>query len=274
MKTWLITGCSSGLGRSLAKEALKQGYQVVVTARDTDKIKDIVERYPHTALSLPLDVTDQKSIDLAVQKAINQFGQVDVLVNNAGYGYRSAVEEGDMLDVARLFQTNVWGPVALIKALLPTMRKQQSGLIINVSSIAAISASMGSGYYAASKSALESLSEALVKEVKPLGIQVMIVEPGAFRTDFAGRSLTESKIVIDDYAGTSGTRRIGKENKHGTQPGNPDKAAEMLIKIIQEGHLPLRLLLGSDAVQFADEQMKKRQKEYHDWHLLSEKTDY
>lgn len=152
MKTWFITGCSSGLGRSLAKAVLKQGYYAVVTARDISKIKDIVDQYPQTALALSLDVTNQDSIQNAVKRAVEQFGTIDVLVNNAGYGYRSALEEGDMHDVSRLFETNVWGPVALMKEVLPYMRKQRSGAIMNVSSIAAVHASMGSGYYAASKS--------------------------------------------------------------------------------------------------------------------------
>ncbi|MGN1182281.1 MAG: SDR family NAD(P)-dependent oxidoreductase, partial [Faecalibacillus sp.] len=186
----------------------------------------------------------------------------------------SAVEEGDMKDVSRLFETNVWGPVALMKEVLPYMRKQSSGTIVNISSIAAVSASMGSGYYAASKSALESLSEALKKEVEPLGIKVMIVEPGAFRTDFAGRSLTQSHTVIDDYAATAGTRRIENSKTHGTQPGDPDKGAELMIKAVESDCTPLRLLLGSDAVRFTNDIMKNRQDEYAKWHLLSEKTDF
>lgn len=274
MKTWLITGCSSGLGRSLAKAVLEKGYNVVVTARNIDKIKDIVENYSQSAIALSLDVTRQDDIKNVVEKAVKQFGTIDVLVNNAGYGYRSAIEEGNAGDVSRLFHTNVWGPVALMKEVLPYMRKQRSGMIVNVSSIAAVSANMGSGYYAASKSALESLSEALKKEVEPLGIQVMIVEPGAFRTDFAGRSLTQSQTVIRDYEQTAGQRRIGKEKKHGTQPGDPDKGAQLIIKAVENHHTPLRLLLGSDAVRFTNDVIKKRQEEYDKWHLLSEKTDY
>lgn len=210
-KTWLITGCSSGLGRSLAKETLKQGYNVVVTARNTDTIQEIVDQYPQSALGIALDVTNQESIRNAVKQAIDCFGFIDILVNNAGYGYRSAIEEGTRQDISKLFETNVWGPVALIKQVLPFMRAKHQGAIINVSSIAAIHASMGSGYYAASKSALESISESLKKEVEPLGIKVMIVEPGAFRTNFTGSSLTQSPKAIEDYALTAGTRRIEKK---------------------------------------------------------------
>ena len=225
MKTWLITGCSTGLGRSLAKTVLEKGDHVVVTARNKEKVKDIIEQYPQTSMAISLDVTDNDSIENAVKKAIDRFRSIDVLVNNAGYGYRAAIEEGDRKDISILFETNVWGPVSLMKEVLPYMRKQRRGAIINISSVAALRTSPGSGYYAASKCALEALSDGLKKEVEPLGIKVMVVEPGAFRTDFAGRSLTQSHTVIDDYEKTAGQRRIGKDMTHGTQPGDPDKAA-------------------------------------------------
>lgn len=273
MKTWLITGCSSGLGRSLAKEVLRQGYNAVITARDTDKIKDLVEGYPN-GIVLKLDVTSQEDIEHVVKETMNYFGKIDVLVNNAGYGYRAAIEEGDIEGINKLFNTNVWGPINLIKAVLPYMRQQKSGMILNVSSIAAIEAAMGSGYYAASKSALESLSESLKKEVGPLGINVMIVEPGAFRTDFAGRSLTQSKKVIHDYASTAGTRRIENDHVHGTQPGDPDKAAKLITRVAESGNLPSRLLLGSDAINYAYDILNKRLTEYEKWESLSIKTDF
>lgn len=273
-KTWLITGCSSGLGRSLAKETLKQGYNVVVTARNTDTIQEIVDQYPQSALGIALDVTNQESIRNAVKQAIDYFGSIDILVNNAGYGYRSAIEEGTRQDISKLFETNVWGPVALIKQVLPFMRAKHQGAIINVSSIAAIHASMGSGYYAASKSALESISESLKKEVEPLGIKVMIVEPGAFRTNFTGSSLTQSPKAIEDYALTAGTRRVEKEKNHGKQPGNPDQAAPLIIQAIESEKTPLRLLLGSDAVNYAHDMLSEHQKDYDKWCELSKKTDY
>lgn len=274
MKTWMITGCSTGLGRSFAKEALKQGYNVVVTARNIDKVKDIVEEYPKTALAITLDVTDYNSIYNAVKKVVEKFGTIDYLVNNAGYGYRAALEEGRKEDVDMLFETNVWGPVELMKAVLPFMRRQHSGAIINISSVAAFSTFAGSGYYAASKCALEALSEGLSKEVSPFGIKVMIVEPGAFRTDFAGRSLTESSIVINDYDKTSGQRRIGKDKTHGTQPGDPDKAAKLVIRAINSETPPSRLLLGKDAVKVANDFIASRQEEYNRWRVLSQTTDY
>lgn len=272
MKTWLITGCSSGLGRSLAKEVLKQGYNVIVTARDTEKIKDIVEGHEN-GLALKLDVTCKEDIKNVVKEGINKFGKIDVLVNNAGYGYRAAIEEGIDEDINKLFDTNVWGPVHMIQEVLPYMRKERSGTIVNVSSIAAIEAAVGSGYYAASKSALESLSESLKKEVEPLGLHVMIVEPGAFRTDFAGRSLTQSQMAIEDYASTAGKRRIENDETDGTQPGDPDKAAKLMIEAVEAKEVPSRLLLGSDAIRFVYNIFEKRLDVYKEWETLSKKTD-
>ena len=274
MRNWLITGCSTGLGRSLARAVLEKGDNVAVTARDTEKLKDFQRAFPETALILPLDVTDQESILSAVREARSCFGDIDVLVNNAGYGYRAAVEEGNTEDTERLFRTNFWGPVAIIRAVLPYMRAKRSGTIINVSSIAALRTAPGSGYYAASKCALEGLSEGLRMETAPLGIKVMVVEPGAFRTDFAGRSLTQSSTVIADYEETAGRRRIGRDTTHGTQPGDPDKGAELIIKAIEAEDIPFRLLLGSDAISFADNVMKSRCKEYEKWRDFSCRSDY
>lgn len=274
MKTWLITGCSSGLGRSLARTVLEEGYHAVVTARDTEKLKDFQKKYPETAMVLPLDVTDDESVKKAVSAAKKRFGMIDVLVNNAGYGYRAAVEEGEPEDTDRLFRTNFWGPIALIKAVLPDMRAKRNGAIINVSSIAALGTAPGSGYYAASKCALEGLSDGLRIETAPLGIKVMVVEPGAFRTDFAGRSLTQSGTVIADYEETAGARRIGKDMSHGTQQGDPDKGAKLIIKAIEAEDTPFRLLLGSDAVRFAKKNMENRCKEYDRWREFSCQSDY
>ena len=179
MQTWLITGCSSGLGRGFAKAVLKSGDQVIVTARRVETLKDLVDAYPEQALALSLDVTKEEDIKNAVEKGLERFGTIDVLINNAGYGYRAAVEEGVPKEVDQLFQTNLFGSIALIKAVLPIMRKNHRGTIANVSSIAALGAALGSGYYAATKSALESISEALYGETKDLGFHVMIIEPGA-----------------------------------------------------------------------------------------------
>lgn len=274
MKTWLITGCSSGLGKSLAWAALKRGDRVAVTARSTEALNEFSQAFPETALILSLDVTDPEAVRQAVKNTEDRFGLIDVLVNNAGYGYRAAVEEGDPEETALLFRTNFWGPVALMQAVLPGMRARRSGAIINISSIAALGTSPGSGYYAATKSALESLSDGLRVEAAPLGIKVMVVEPGAFRTNFAGRSLTQSPTAIDDYASTAGQRRIGKDLSHGTQPGDPDKGAEQMISAIENEHPPFRLLLGSDAVAFAEKTLAHRQEEYAQWREFSRCSDF
>ena len=274
MKTWLIIGCSTGLGRSLAKKALAKGYNVAITARNKDKIIDLSKQYPQTALALCLDVTNKESIQAAIKETIEHFGTIDVLVNNAGYGYRGAVEEGCQEDVDILFNTNLWGPVTLIKEVLPLMRKQRSGVIINISSVVALKTMPGSGYYAASKCALEGLSDGLKEEVAPLGIKVMVVEPGAFRTDFAGRSLTQSNKIIADYNKTAGLRRIGKDKSQGSQPGDPDKGADVIIEAIESNEPPFRLLLGLDAINLADDILESRRKEYDKWRSLSQKTDY
>lgn len=274
MKTWLIIGCSTGLGRSLAKKALAKGYNVAITARNKDKIIDLSKQYPQTALALCLDVTNKESIQAAIKETIEHFGTIDVLVNNAGYGYRGAVEEGYQEDVDILFNTNLWGPVTLIKEVLPLMRKQRSGAIINISSVVTLKTMPGSGYYAASKCALEGLSDGLKEEVAPLGIKVMVVEPGAFRTDFAGRSLTQSNKIIADYNKTAGLRRIGKDKSHGSQPGDPDKGADVIIEAIESTEPPFRLLLGLDAINLADDILESRRKEYDKWRSLSQKTDY
>ena len=192
MATWLITGCSTGLGRAFAEAVLARGENVVATARDASKVADLAEAHPDNALALALDVTDDDQVTAVVKAAEDRFGGVDVLVNNAGYGYRAALEEGEDADVRQLFETHVFGTVRTTKAVLPGMRARRSGTIVNLSSIGARIAPEGSGYYAAVKAAVEALTLSLRKEVAPLGITAMVVEPGGFRTDFAGRSLTQS----------------------------------------------------------------------------------
>ncbi|MDQ0755106.1 oxidoreductase [Arthrobacter sp. B3I4] len=247
MATWLITGCSTGLGRALAETVLARGHRAVVTARNTETLHELGAAYPETALALPLDVTDREQITAAVQQAQARFGAVDVLVNNAGYGYRAAVEEADDADIRRLFDTNVFGAIDMIKAVLPDMRARRAGSILNISSIGARISPAGSGYYSATKAALEGLSGSLRKELQPLGINVTVVEPGAFRTDFAGRSLTQSATPIEDYADTAGRRRKEHDTIHGTQPGDPAKAAEAILAVVESENPPALLVLGEDA---------------------------
>ncbi len=274
MKTWLITGCSSGLGKSMAEVLLEKGEQVAVTARHPEAVSELKERFPDRALLLRLDVKNKNDVETAVSRTVETFGKIDVLINNAGYGYRAAVEEGKEEDVANLFETNFFGAVRTIKEVLPHMRSRKQGAIVNISSVAAECAMPGSGYYSASKAALESMSDALRKEVEPLGMQVMVVEPGAFRTDFSGRSLTQSDTEIEDYAQTAGKRRIGVEKVHGTQPGDPRKAAQVIFEILQRGEIPFRLVLGSDAVKVVEDSLKMQTEELEERKGISSQTSF
>lgn len=275
MKTWLITGCSSGIGKGIARAVLKSGDQAIVTARNKDKVKDIVDQYPDRALAVSLDVCDQESIQNAVKESYEKFGTIDVLVNNAGYGYRSAVEEGEIEAVQKLYQTNLFGPIELIKAVLPKMREQKSGYILNVTSIAAARSAIGSGYYASSKAALELLTNGLMKELSPLGIKAMVVQPGAFRTRFYdGESLQGTQTAIQDYEAIVGKTRPGNfENKH-QQAGDPDKAGEIIVKVVNGDHLPEILTLGKDAVTAVKSTLEAKIAELDQWADISAECDY
>ncbi|MFC8180493.1 oxidoreductase [Rhodococcus sp. NPDC057297] len=274
MTTWLITGCSTGLGRHLAETALARGHHVVVTARDVSKVADIAARYPDTSLAIALDVTDDTQVSAAVDAATVRFGTVDVLVNNAGYGYRSAVEEGEDGPVRRLFDTHVFGTVRTIKAVLPGMRGRRSGTIVNISSIGARLSPAGSGYYAAVKAAIEALTLSLRREVAPLGIRALTVEPGAFRTDFAGRSLTQSASPIAEYAATAGARRIENDTAHGNQPGDPVKAAQGVVDAVESEDPPFLLLLGNDAVDGFTGALDALRADAESWESVSRSTDF
>lgn len=276
MKTWLITGCSSGIGKGIAKAVLESGDQAVVTARNKDKVLDIVEAYPDKALAVRLDVCKQESIDEAVKLAYEKFGTIDVLVNNAGYGYRSAVEEGEIEAVQTLYQTNLFGPVQLIKAVLPKMREQKSGYILNVTSIAAARSAVGSAYYASSKAALELLTNGLMKEVAPLGIKAMVVQPGAFRTRFYDQeSLQGTNDKISDYESTVGKSRPGNFTNAHNQAGDPDKAGKVLVEVINSGkELPEILTLGKAAVSAVKSTLKGKIKELDQWAEVSASCDY
>jgi NAD(P)-dependent dehydrogenase (short-subunit alcohol dehydrogenase family) len=274
MSTWLITGCSTGLGRSLAEAVIAAGHNVVVTARDAATVKDLAETAPARVLPAALDVTKPKQIAAAVRKADERFGGVDVLVNNAGYGYRAAIEEGDDAEVRALFDTHFFGTVAVIKAVLPGMRARRSGAIVNVSSIGATVTPVGSGYYAAAKAAIEGMSGALRGELAPLGISVTTVEPGAFRTDFAGRSLVQSATLIDDYAATAGKRRKENDTMDGNQSGDPAKAARAIITAVESSQPPAFLLLGPDALALYRYIVDTRSVEVADWEELTSNTNF
>jgi NAD(P)-dependent dehydrogenase (short-subunit alcohol dehydrogenase family) len=274
MSTWLITGCSTGLGRALAEAVLAAGHNAVVTARDESTVADLADGAPDRVLTAALDVTDAAQVTDVVARAQERFGAVDVLVNNAGYGYRAAVEEGDDADVRALFETNFFGAVAMIKAVLPDMRARRSGAIVNLSSIGAHVSPVGSGYYAAVKSALEGMSGSLRGELAPLGIAVTVVAPGGFRTDFAGRSLTQASTPIADYADTAGKRRKEVDTAHGTQPGDPAKAATAIITAVESPEPPAMLLLGTDALTAYRGVLDAARAETETWEQLSLSTEF
>ena len=273
MSTWPITGCSTGLGRAFAQAALDRGHHVVVTARDVTKVQDLADKHPDTALAVALDVTDDDQVTAAVRAAEDRFGGVDVLVNNAGYGYRAAIEEGGDDAVRQLFDTHVHGTVRTIKAVLPGMRARRTGTIVNISSIGARVSPEGSGYYSAVKAAVEALTLSLRKEVAPLGITALVVEPGAFRTDFAGRSLIQAAVPIDDYADTAGRRRKEHDTVHGTQPGDPARAAAALIDVVESGKAPYLLPLGNDASDAIRVTLDALRDDLDAWEGVSRSTD-
>lgn len=271
---WLITGCSTGFGRELAKLVLARGWRAVVTARDASKVADIVEGHEDRALVLPLDVTQRAQIDAAVAQTTERFGRIDALVNNAGYGYLAAIEEGEDEAVRDMFETNVFGLVDMTKAVLPLMRKQHSGLIVNVSSIGGITSFAATGYYHGTKYAVEGISESLAQEVKPLGIDVMLVEPGPFRTNWAGPSIKQSAIVIDDYAPTAGERRKQTAARSGNQVGDPVRAAQAIIDAALADTPPLRLLLGKAALVLARKKLDTMRKDFDRWEATTVGADY
>jgi NAD(P)-dependent dehydrogenase (short-subunit alcohol dehydrogenase family) len=241
---WLITGCSSGLGRHIALAALEKGFRVVATARDTARVIDLEQSYPGQVLALALDVTNQRQIERVVDQTERHFGRIDVLVNNAGYGYLAAIEEGEDDQVRALLEANFFGPLALCKAVLPGMRARGRGHVINMSSQAGLMSNPGTGYYSCSKYALEALTEVLAKEVKPFGIHVTAIEPGPFRTDFSGRSLMQTSTPLDAYAKTVGARRRMVADVDGKQPGDPVRAAAAVLAVASSEAPPTQLLLG------------------------------
>ena len=242
---WLITGCSTRFGQELAKQAIEHGYNTVVTARDPSKLVGYSEA--DNVLMLKLDVTDPDQAAAAIDATVARFGRIDVLVNNAGIGYFAAVEESEEDQVRKMFDVNVFGTGRMIWAVLPGMRKQRVGCIINISSLGGLRGFPALGYYNASKFAVEGLSTALRQEIEPLGLKVMVVELSGFRTDWAGRSANESKLQIDDYMATAGKARATVRASSGHHPGDPVRAAEAIIMAVASGNPPHHLLLGNDA---------------------------
>lgn len=264
-KVYFITGCSTGFGRNLAVEALQQGNQVAVTSRNTDDVKDIVEQFPENAMAIKLDVTNPQEVTAAVKQAQERFGRIDVLVNNAGIGYFGAIEESEEPEYRRMFEINFFGLAVVTAAVLPIMRAQRSGHIINISSIGGMVAFPGVGFYNATKFAVTGYSEALAKETAPLGIKVTVVAPSGFRTDWAGRSANNTKTVIDDYAATAHANQNTIRGYSGNQPGDPVRAAKAIIKAVESETAPVRLLLGAGALKGARNKIAEMQQDMDTW---------
>ena len=273
-RTWFITGASTGFGRVLAEEVLKAGGKVIATARDRDKVADLEAKFPQRAKALALDVTHAGQVDSAVSQAFAQFGRVDVLVNNAGYGVAGAIEEVSDAEFMPMSETNVFGLLRVTRAFLPHLRKQRSGHILNLSSIGGLVASPGMGYYNATKFAVEGLSEALAAEVAPLGIRVTIIEPGPFRTDFLGRSGVVAKERIADYDATAGNMRKYFAENDGKQKGDPQRAVHAMMQVVESPNPPLRLLLGAAALQRLRSKLGTWEKEIAEWEQVTVGADF
>ena len=273
-KVWFITGSNSGFGRSLTEAALAKGDRVIATTRHPEEIKDLVKQYPDTVKAVTLDITQAEEISSAIDTALATFGQVDVLVNNAGFGTLGAVEEIESEQVRKQFEVNCFGTLNLTKALLPHFRQRKSGHILNVSSVGGFTAFPGTGIYCSTKFAIEGYSEALAKEIAPLGIKLTLVEPGAFRTEFAGDSLATPDKQIDDYDETAHKFVKMQEEMSGEQPGDPDKAAQAMIKVVESDNPPMRLVLGEDALKATRKKIESFQKELDQWEDVTLSTSF
>lgn len=270
---WLVTGCSRGFGRALAQEIVAAGYRLVATARNSADLDDLVPGNEDRVLALALDVTAPDQIQAAVAAARERFGQVDVLVNNAGYGYLGAIEEGEDADVRALFEADLFGPINLIKAVLPDMRARRRGAIVNISSIGGFVTFPGVGYYHMAKFGVEAMSETLAKEVAPLGITVTVVAPGAFRTNFRGGSIKQSSRRIDDYEQTAGKGRDGTLAGDGKQRGDPVRGARAIMQAVASDKPPVHLIIGGDALDQFRGKIEELRREADAWETLTRSTD-
>lgn len=271
---WFITGCSTGFGRALARHTLSLGYPTVVTARDHHQVADLAASFPDLALVLALDVTQPAQVHAAAQAALDRFGRVDVLVNNAGVGYFGAFEESELDEARRMFEINFWGLVEVTRSLLPSMRARRAGAIVNISSVGGIAANPAVSFYNATKFAVEGLSEALYKEVEPLGLRVLLVEPGPFRTDWAGRSARQAASPLPDYDGTAKARTELVRGRSGRQAGDPDRAAVAIVQAVEAENPPLRLLLGKAALAGARAKVDWLRKDFEGWAAVTEAADF
>jgi len=270
---WFITGCSTGFGRELAKLTIDRGWPTVVTARGRDRVADLADGKDHV-LALDLDVTDMNQISDAVAAAEQTFGRIDVLVNNAGYGYQASIEEGEEGEIRAMFYANVFGLFAMTRAVLPGMRARRKGHILNITSMAGFMGLPSSGYYAASKHAVEGFSDALSLEGTPLGIKVTCVEPGPFRTDWAGRSLKQTPSRIADYAETAAARMGATSGYSGRQPGDPVRAGEAMIAATEAAEAPRHLVLGAIAYNAVTQKLKERLAQIELWEEISLSADF
>jgi NAD(P)-dependent dehydrogenase (short-subunit alcohol dehydrogenase family) len=273
-KVWMITGCSTGFGRELARHTLELGYPTVVTARNTEQVKDLAVGHESNAVVLKLDVTDPQQVAGAVKEAESRFGRIDVLVNNAGIGYFGSFEESDLGEVQRMFDINVWGLTRMTRAVLPGMRQRRAGTIVNISSMGGLAAFPALSFYNATKFAVEAISESLSQELAPLEIKVLLVEPGPFRTDWAGRSANEAKETIADYHDTAGARRDIMRGYSGKQPGDPVRAAAAIVQAVEAAEPPLRLLLGKLALAGARKKIEALRKDFDQWAAVTEGADF
>jgi NAD(P)-dependent dehydrogenase (short-subunit alcohol dehydrogenase family) len=274
MKTWFITGVSSGFGRALAETLVSRGERVVGTLRNEDQRAQFEALSPGKSFGYLLDVRDHDAVHRVVAQTEEEVGTIDVLVNNAGYGYEGSVEEATPEAIRAQFDVNLFGAVSVLQAVLPFMRNRRAGHILNVTSMGGLMTFPGVGVYNASKFALEGINEALASEVRQFGIKVTAIEPGAFRTDWAARSMTRAGRTISDYASLLEPISASRAARSGKQPGNPARAALAMIKVVESEHPPVHLLLGTDAVKFVREKIATLTKEIDDWESLSLSTDF
>lgn len=273
-KVWFITGTSSGIGKELAKQVLSAGYSVALGARNPDDVADIVALYPETSLAVKLDVTKQEEIISAVKAIKERFGKIEVLVNNAGIGYFGSIEESEDEEVRRMFEINFFGVANLTREVLPIMRAQRNGHIINVTSILGLVSYPALGFYSATKFALDGYTESLSKEIAPLGIKVTAIAPSSFRTDWAGRSAKEAPNTIEDYKSTAEANKNNIRQGSGNQAGDPVRAAQAIIKVVESENPPLRLLLGEASFKGANAKLISLKNEYDAWADTSIGADY
>jgi NAD(P)-dependent dehydrogenase (short-subunit alcohol dehydrogenase family) len=274
MRTWFITGVSTGFGRAIANAALAAGDRVVGSLRNEDQRKAFAALVPGRAFGVILDVTDDNKVQPTIDRVEREVGPIDILVNNAGYGHEGTFEESTLGDLRRQFGVNVFGAVAVTKAMLPAMRKRRAGRIINITSIGGLITLPGLSFYHGSKFALEGLSEALGKEVKAFGIRVTAVEPGSFRTDWAGRSMVRAPQIIEDYEALMKPIREGRLQRSGHQTGDPEKLGVAVLKLVAMDDPPTHLLLGSDALSQLQEKLAAQRAELDAWKSQTLSTDF